>query len=199
MEIDHVRRLRALNRDPAHLDVPTVCSAAVCNHGDHDPRCSSSRRTKPIPVARVSAPPMAKELEGQVIVQNAGVQGAPVVAPGVARLKRDRCTLYLYHIGWLVVPDAVPRTHLRSDGGFSTNDIGAGPGPMLRSRSYPRRTCRRRTSRNCEPGNVEADGKGLDREHGHQYHVAPSAGCPVQANPDRAAQRRFPTRVPGRQ
>ena len=55
-------------------------------------------------VARVLAPPMAKELKGQVIVENAGGAGGTIGAGRVARLTGDGYTLYLYHIAHSTFP-----------------------------------------------------------------------------------------------
>jgi tripartite-type tricarboxylate transporter receptor subunit TctC len=55
-------------------------------------------------VARVLAPPMAKDLKGQVIVENAGGAGGTIGAARVARSKGDGYTLYLYHIAHSTFP-----------------------------------------------------------------------------------------------
>jgi tripartite-type tricarboxylate transporter receptor subunit TctC len=55
-------------------------------------------------VARVLAPPMAKDLKGQVIVENAGGAGGTIGAGRVARLPGDGYTLYLYHIAHSTFP-----------------------------------------------------------------------------------------------
>ena len=55
-------------------------------------------------VARVLAPPMAKDLKGQVIVENAGGAGGTIGAGRVARLPSDGYTLYLYHIAHSTFP-----------------------------------------------------------------------------------------------
>jgi tripartite-type tricarboxylate transporter receptor subunit TctC len=49
-------------------------------------------------VARVVAPPMAKELKGTMIIENQGGAGGTVGAGRVARASGDGYTLYLYHI-----------------------------------------------------------------------------------------------------
>jgi tripartite-type tricarboxylate transporter receptor subunit TctC len=55
-------------------------------------------------VARVLAPPMAKDLKGQVIVENAGGAGGTIGAGRVARSQGDGYTLYLYHIAHSTFP-----------------------------------------------------------------------------------------------
>jgi tripartite-type tricarboxylate transporter receptor subunit TctC len=55
-------------------------------------------------VARVLAPPMAKDLKGQVIIENAGGAGGTIGAGRVARSTGDGYTLYLYHIAHSTFP-----------------------------------------------------------------------------------------------
>src|SRR6185436_9861046 len=49
-------------------------------------------------VARIIGAPLAKELKGTVIIENAGGAGGTIGAARVARAPGDGYTLYLYHI-----------------------------------------------------------------------------------------------------
>jgi tripartite-type tricarboxylate transporter receptor subunit TctC len=55
-------------------------------------------------VARMLAPVMAKELKGQIIIENAGGGGGTIGAGRVARAAGDGHTLFLYHIGHSTAP-----------------------------------------------------------------------------------------------
>ena len=69
-------------------------------------------------VARVLAPPMAKDLKGQVIVENAGGAGGTIGAGRVARLPGDGYTLYLVSHCAFDVPGALPQARFRSGQGL---------------------------------------------------------------------------------